>query len=291
MRREDSFETKIIRVALPIMIYYGIRILVQMMFGIIASVMALLKTGEKASIDYTQTYYLLDNTESYLQKYSLVVLFVAAALSMIFLWRMFVKDEKARERRIQIESTFYGKELVLIILLGMSAASGLAKLVNLIQLDNIVGSYEQVNNSFMNNPMIFQILSLCIAAPLVEELIYRLLVYLRLKEYMDTSMAVLVSALIFGVIHGNLVQGLYAGILGIILCYVYERYDTFLAPVLLHMTANTTALVMSYLPLSTRISENIVLRVLVMFIELALLAGCLYQMISTRKIHKIGKDA
>ena len=86
MKREDDFETKIIRVALPIMIYYGITLLVQVVVGIAASVLGLLDTGKEAGSDYTQTFRLLDNTENYLQKYSLVVLFVAAALSAIFLW-------------------------------------------------------------------------------------------------------------------------------------------------------------------------------------------------------------
>lgn len=285
MKREDDFETKIIRVALPILIYYGITLLVQAIAGIVASVNGLIETGKSAGSDYTQTYHLLDNTESYLQKYSLVVLFVAAVLSTIILWRMFVKDEKARAHEIRLKNVFYGRDLVLILLLGGFTASGLPKLINLLPLDNIIGSYEQVNDTFMSNPLIFQILSLCIAAPLVEELIYRGLVYLRLKEYMDTTVAVIVSALIFGCIHGNLVQGLYAGILGIFLCYVYEKYDTFLAPVMLHMGANITALVMSYLPLSTKISRNPVLCVLVMLFELALMCGCLMMM------YKKGKDA
>lgn len=278
MREKDSFETKVIRVSIPLLIYYGVRLLVEVVVGIVASVFAFLDMGKDGSVEYTQTYRLMDNTEVYLQKYSLVVLFVAAAISILILWKMFVKDERERNRKVQIKDAFYGKDLALILLMGVCSASGIAKLVNMLPLDNIIGSYEQVNDNFMSNPLLFQILTLCIAAPVVEELIYRAMIYQRLKDYLDISVSVIVSALIFGMVHGNLLQGLYAGILGILLCYVYERYDSFFAPVLLHMAANTTALVMEYLPLSTWISERPFVRALVMLVELALLGGCLYRM-------------
>ncbi len=283
MRREDSLETKIVRVSLPILIYYGITLLVQMAAGIVAMVQAFMAIEEDGRTDYIRAYHFLDNTEIYLQKYNLVVLFVAAAISGIFLWRIFRKDEQARQHTTKIVNVFYGKDLLLICGAGIFASAGLAKAVGLLPIDNIIGSYEQVNLGFMSNPMVFQILSLCFAAPMIEELIYRGIIFQRLKEYTDDSAAMIGSACIFGLVHGNLVQGLYAAILGVLLCYVYEKYDTILAPVCLHMATNITALIMSYLPLSTWISQNIVLRILFMLIELALLALCM------RTIYRRGK--
>lgn len=48
----------------------------------------------------------------------------------------------------------------------------------------------------------------------------------------------LISALIFGGLHGNWVQAVYGTLMGILLAWVYEKYAGFLAPVLVHMVAN-----------------------------------------------------
>jgi len=50
--------------------------------------------------------------------------------------------------------------------------------------------------------------------------------------------AVIISALMFGLYHGNLVQGIYAFIMGCLLALVYEWTGSFAAPVLFHMIAN-----------------------------------------------------
>ena len=62
---------------------------------------------------------------------------------------------------------------------------------------------------------------------------------------MSVKVAIVISALIFGIIHGNVVQGIYAFIIGICLAYIYERYNTLLAAVLFHMSANLMSVIMT----------------------------------------------
>lgn len=44
--------------------------------------------------------------------------------------------------------------------------------------------------------------------------------------------------MIFGLTHGNLVQFIYATVLGILMAIVYEIYDSLLASILFHSIAN-----------------------------------------------------
>ena len=53
--------------------------------------------------------------------------------------------------------------------------------------------------------------------------------------------AIVLSALIFGAVHFNLVQFLYATVLGCLLAYLYEKTEHFYIPVLGHIAANTIA--------------------------------------------------
>ena len=49
---------------------------------------------------------------------------------------------------------------------------------------------------------------------------------------------ILISALLFGVYHGNLVQGTYGFVMGILFTIVYEKYKNFYLPVIMHALAN-----------------------------------------------------
>ena len=53
-----------------------------------------------------------------------------------------------------------------------------------------------------------------IAAPFAEEVIFRWLVFLRMRDNMRVITAALFSGLTFGIYHMNLLQGVYATIMG-----------------------------------------------------------------------------
>lgn len=115
----------------------------------------------------------------------------------------------------------------------------------------------------------FQILALCIAAPVAEEIIFRGVMYRRLLEYTDKVTAVIFSAAVFGIYHGNLVQGIYALILGVLLCFVYDSCKSLMAPILVHIMCNTAALIMMYFPVSQYITDRLMLNIVVIILELA----------------------
>ena len=74
--------------------------------------------------------------------------------------------------------------------------------------------------------------------PAVEELIMRGLLYQRLRAMMRPAAAMIWSALVFGVFHGNLVQGVYAFLIGLFFAWLMERTQRILVPMLGHMAAN-----------------------------------------------------
>ncbi|MDO4294325.1 MAG: CPBP family intramembrane metalloprotease [Eubacteriales bacterium] len=87
-------------------------------------------------------------------------------------------------------------------------------------------------------PVWLGILSYGILAPLGEEVVFRGVVYGQLRRVIPVPAAIAVSGLAFGLFHGNLVQAVYATVLGILLALVYELYGTLLAPMAFHGIAN-----------------------------------------------------
>lgn len=75
-------------------------------------------------------------------------------------------------------------------------------------------------------------------SPIAEEIVFRGLVFNRIRRYCPTAAAIIVSGMLFGVYHGNLVQGLYGTCMGILLAYSYDRMHSFLIPCLFHAVAN-----------------------------------------------------
>ncbi|CCZ36236.1 putative metal-dependent membrane protease [Firmicutes bacterium CAG:646] len=59
---------------------------------------------------------------------------------------------------------------------------------------------------------------------------------------MKTVTAIVLSSLIFGLYHGNMVQFLYASLLGSLLAVIYHRTGTLWTSILAHMAANLWSL-------------------------------------------------
>lgn len=85
-----------------------------------------------------------------------------------------------------------------------------------------------------------------ILVPIAEELIYRGLVYTRLKKSFPISLCVIVSSLMFGAYHGNIVQGLYGFIMGLLLVLAYEATGKIYIPVLSHGITNIVVFLITY---------------------------------------------
>ena len=82
-----------------------------------------------------------------------------------------------------------------------------------------------------------QIVLIGIAAPVMEELLFRKLLIDRLHRYGD-RVALLVSALLFALLHGNFNQLFYAFGIGLLLGYLYCRTRRLGYTILLHMAVN-----------------------------------------------------
>ena len=70
---------------------------------------------------------------------------------------------------------------------------------------------------------------------------YRGIVYGRLRRWLGAVPAMLLSALIFGLIHMNLAQFIYASLFGLILAFFVDRTGSILGAFAAHMAANLTS--------------------------------------------------
>lgn len=89
----------------------------------------------------------------------------------------------------------------------------------------------------LNSPLYIRVLVVVIIGPFMEEFIFRKQIIDHTRMYGEKT-AVIVSAVLFGLFHGNLSQIFYACTLGMLLGYLYVRTGTIRYGYYLHMIVN-----------------------------------------------------
>ena len=101
--------------------------------------------------------------------------------------------------------------------------------------------------SFEGQDPVLLILATVVLAPPAEEMIFRGMLFRRAENYMGRTGALLLSSFLFGLYHANMIQFLYAFLMGLLLAYLYEKSGTLLLPVLAHGAANLWNIISSWI--------------------------------------------
>jgi membrane protease YdiL (CAAX protease family) len=158
------------------------------------------------------------------------------AFPIFYLALIGTKKSEGKER-----SKLSAKDFVLFFFIGEAMMFVGAMIGNI--LNSMVGSItgtmpeNNIATIITEIPMWLIIILIVLIGPIVEELICRKLIIDRLSVWGD-HIAILFSAVAFGLIHANLYQFFYAAMLGALLGYVYTRTRDVRYTILLHMLFN-----------------------------------------------------
>lgn len=166
---------------------------------------------------------------------------LGSLVSVAVLYTYFVHGEKKRVITAPVSGSLAAGMAVAAILLGC-AGIGMNNVLALTDLMQQSERYQTVQQAFYSSNLGWEILALGIITPMAEEFVYRYLVFYRLRGLMGRVGAVVGSALIFGLIHLNIVQTVYACVLGLLLGVLMEYYQDVRVPVIGHMAANIISL-------------------------------------------------
>lgn len=185
------------------------------------------------------------NEDTYMQNYMLLQT-IATAVALPILYNFYRRDQLMmtvfyqRTSNELAEIPKQKKILNGILTFACGALAGVA-------LNNIIGAtglvelslgYQNVTAHFYGGGLVFEIVGAGILIPFVEELLYRGIVYGRLSDWLGIPVAALISALIFGGLHFNLVQFIYAFFMGLLMVYFLEKTHNLYGAALGHVGAN-----------------------------------------------------
>lgn len=227
------------------------------------------------NVYYTMTCFLLQASDKYssqaaietkadnmLTENALLITFVVSVLAipiMIFFRCFDINKDKKNGVHVKYKQPFF-MTYILIIPFGifcMMAGNYFSSILTMFMSESMISTYDSTQTAIYGSSFILQVVSAGIAGPIVEELIFRGLIYNRIKKMAGISLAAILSGAIFGAYHGNWVQAPYAMIIGLVCVFVYEKYKSIIAPILLHITANMFSLFISLIASNMTSEETV----------------------------------
>lgn len=131
-----------------------------------------------------------------------------------------------------------GSMTVLTVVLALAASLGLNALLALTGLADSSRIYREVADKQYGVAFAVGLILYGLISPFAEEVVFRGVIYNRLRRYYGRTAGMIASGILFGVFHGNLVQGVYGACLGMLMAYLYEKSGEFRIPLLFHAAAN-----------------------------------------------------
>lgn len=183
-------------------------------------------------------------------QYAILLTGITGLVTMLPAWYFYRRDRVRRVEGGLVPSKNTGRLSVKegALLLGMGAAFALYAnmLMGILQIFLKSTTYqESMAKITEGQSFASMVLWMGIVAPIAEEMIFRWLIFLRLRDNMRLVGAAVISGLIFGIYHGNVIQAVYAGILGVLFAYILEMSGSLLSSALLHIGANVWSLILS----------------------------------------------
>lgn len=114
--------------------------------------------------------------------------------------------------------------------------------VSMLFVDNAM---TDVMNDMMSMGLLTTLTLVAVLPAIVEETVFRGMLYNTYSKR-KPLMGIILSALLFGLMHGNLNQMPYTLFLGLVMAFLMEAADSILAPMIMHFTLNGTSTLLSW---------------------------------------------
>jgi uncharacterized protein len=153
--------------------------------------------------------------------------------------------KKSKTNYLSFNLTIENKRIIPLIIIGT-----IALLFGIISpIGNLIPMPESIKKAFMDfgsQTGIFAFFLMVIAAPILEELIFRGIILDGLLKKYSSTKSILISSLLFGLVHLNPWQFVTGLIIGIFSGWVYYRTRSLSYSIIIHASANLSGFIMRY---------------------------------------------
>jgi len=240
---------KVLGCLLPTVAGYGCQLAVVLLSSVIYSTIVTVQVLIAGIMDEAELANFL--SEKMMNANYLLTVTALATFSTLVIGVLWYKKHRP-EQDYGLKQVICNKKLVLAtFLFGVALQIIISMCLNLIfpsLPSDMTEEYAELMEGLLGGSPFLSILVTVVLAPLAEELLFRGVTLKKAQKIMPFMAANVLQALLFGIYHGNLIQGTYAFVLGLILGFTAQYFRSIWASILLHAFVNGSAELLSLLP-------------------------------------------
>ena len=182
------------------------------------------------------------------------ILGISTALIVLgSLWLLSRRSKQEFSTYIQLNAGNYGRRNALLaIALAIALSFTIVCALNQLPIPaHLLAEAEEAGFHLEGIALIPGLLYIIIAAPIVEEILFRGLILDRLRRAMPTAAAVAISSVLFGLLHLMTLQMIWAAAVGVVLAIVKIKTGSLRVTILIHICINALSVVTGLLPAGT----------------------------------------
>lgn len=225
---------------------FGIQLVVSIVIGIVVGVIYTIKNLNEMSLNGTN----LDELTNQILGLTNYILLASSIITVLIFLLIYKVRKKNFKEELQIVKT-NNINLIIGVSLGLSAWLFNAGALSLIQEAGLFQKYffdmEQILSPLSQGSIFISLLTVGIIAPFTEEFVFRGVIYKALNKNISIVWTIIIQALFFGVFHGNLIQGTYATLLGLVFGYITYKTKSLWPAIIMHMMNNTIAVLSPFI--------------------------------------------
>lgn len=234
-----------------LMVYLGIQLGINFIIQVVALVNVAI--GMEESVYYE----LMNSGEAFSQivlemvkPYTFYVVLICDLMVLGIIW-LVAKCRKQKLRdKIWIKK-INTKIVGLSVLIGIGVYAfniGVVEILGNIELFRLsYAALQDVSSIIKEMPFAIGIMIVGIIAPFIEEVLFRGIIFQALKKNFDIAISIVVQGLIFGLVHMNGIQVVYATLIGIVCGYVVYRTGSIWSGVIIHIVNNCISCLCTYM--------------------------------------------
>ncbi len=227
----------------------------QFFLTVIATIIFLLTSNQTNLETWIGTEDYVNSLARFFSNYSVILVVISFFIFFPIFYKKHHKEIKEKKKLTIFDCLF-------LIILGLS----FSLLYNAI-LGNLNSIFSFPNSFDGSINLISTIISTVLLGPILEEYLFRGIVYNRLQKYYSVMKSLLLTGIIFAFSHTDIFGILYAFIFNFILIFVYEKYNL-KASIMVHVSANMASIIFTMF-----IYQDFLLTELTLMISSLLLIG------------------
>ncbi|MBQ2810417.1 MAG: CPBP family intramembrane metalloprotease [Clostridia bacterium] len=165
---------------------------------------------------------------------------------VLLIWFRTEDDGLAEKLDFRLEFDNMWKVIGFSLALGVFGQLAISLILNIIPFPaSWIEMQNQSADIIISSPLFIQIIGVAIMAPLAEEIIFRACIQGTLERGLPAWASILITSVIFGLMHGTPISFIYATTLGILMGWLYHAFKSIVPSMLFHFGFNTLSLFLS----------------------------------------------